>query len=276
MSSAKGSTSRPGSNGPGARSSWARLFASATAYQVSALARGGAGAPKAKTWIGPAAPSTALVASQGSGWKVPCTTMSMLLWSDAPHRLAANSNRIRRWSPSVAPVLPPTGAVGVGSLKPMPGSSTLLMRMVAASAATAAAARQARPRSSWRMALLAILGRGGGRLGMLRQREALELARPVGSDAERAVLQVLQADHRGARGVGRARRGFGSRALARDRAGAERCELQSHRGGEALRLLGGERTDAAGVGIDRDRHPAELDLGLLLFGGSRLVAGGHA
>ena len=54
-------------------------------------------------------------------------------------RLAAYLKAISRCWPSVVPVLPPTGARGVGSLKPTPGALMLTMTICAGPALTAPA-----------------------------------------------------------------------------------------------------------------------------------------
>jgi hypothetical protein len=51
--------------------------------------------------------------------------MSVFGWSLVSQMFAAYSKTFRRCWPSVVPLLPPTGAVGVGSLKPSPGPSVL-------------------------------------------------------------------------------------------------------------------------------------------------------
>ena len=72
--------------------------------------------------IGPAEPSTAAVALQAKGSSVAMTTIVTVLFNCAPQMLAACWNAIRRCWPRVVPVLPPTGAAGVGSLKPTPAA----------------------------------------------------------------------------------------------------------------------------------------------------------
>src|SRR5687768_14670209 len=67
--------------------------------------------------------------------------MGTALLSVAPHLAAAAWNAISRCSPSVVPVLPPTGAAGVPSLKPTPAALPLTMTMVAAALAALAASR---------------------------------------------------------------------------------------------------------------------------------------
>ncbi len=72
--------------------------------------------------MGPAEPSTAWVALQDSGKSLAKTTMVAVLFNCAPQMLAAAWNALRRCWPSVVPGLPPTGAAGVGSLKPTPAA----------------------------------------------------------------------------------------------------------------------------------------------------------
>src|SRR5215203_2992619 len=61
-----------------------------------------------------------------------------------PQTLAANWKAISRCWPTVVPGLPPTGAAGVGSLKPSLGPSPLTMTILAApKAGTLAASRRA-------------------------------------------------------------------------------------------------------------------------------------
>src|SRR5262245_6562583 len=60
----------------------------------------------------------------------------------APQMDAAAIKALRRCAPIVTPVLPPTGAAGVGSLNPSPGSSPLIMTMSAAKALVGRHARQ--------------------------------------------------------------------------------------------------------------------------------------
>ena len=59
--------------------------------------------------------------------------MSMSLSMRAPQRSAAYWNAIRRCSPTVVPVLPPTGEAAVLSLNPSPALSLLTMVNVTAS-----------------------------------------------------------------------------------------------------------------------------------------------
>ena len=65
-----------------------------------------------------------------------------LLSNRALQMLAACSNAISRCSPSVVPVLPPTGATGVGSLNPSPGALMLTMTNCAGPALTTPAERR--------------------------------------------------------------------------------------------------------------------------------------
>src|SRR5262245_55656696 len=92
----------------------------------------------------PAAPSTL----GPSGSKLAWIVISALLSSDAPHRSAANWNAIRRCCPFVVPGLPPTGAAGVGSLKPSFGPSALTTVMCALAMERAGIARRSAPASA--------------------------------------------------------------------------------------------------------------------------------
>src|SRR6185295_9662763 len=78
-----------------------------------------------------------------------------------------------RCSPSVVPMLPPTGATGVGSLKPTPAGSRLVMMIVAAATAIEEAparhAAMTAVRRCWRM-VIASLRRQFGLLGLRRLR----------------------------------------------------------------------------------------------------------
>src|SRR5206468_8505403 len=98
-----------------ATSSPASLLASALGYQV--LARG-ALVKSRQISLAPAEPSVALVAVQDSGTNEAPMRIVTLLLKVAPQILAAYWKAFRRCWPSVAPGLPPTGAAGVGSLKP--------------------------------------------------------------------------------------------------------------------------------------------------------------
>src|SRR5688572_7209335 len=64
-----------------------------------------------------------------------------LLSSRAAQMLAACWKAIRRCSPRVVPVLPPTGETGVGSLKPTPGALTLTITICAGPAKLVCAER---------------------------------------------------------------------------------------------------------------------------------------
>src|SRR5262245_39885779 len=86
---------------------------------------------------------------------------------------AACWKAINRCSPRVVPLLPPTGAAGVGSLKPWPGSVTFTIVMCEASTGLEArpAKRTARTAAAWTtkaairifiVLLLLRVGRGRG------------------------------------------------------------------------------------------------------------------
>src|SRR5262249_23923745 len=109
---------------PGFRSNPARLSASAEwCHVLGATAPGKGGTPGKylKMKVVPAAPSTADVAVHVSEANLASILISTLLASLLPQTLAANWKAISRCCPSVVPVLPPTGATGVGSLNPSPG-----------------------------------------------------------------------------------------------------------------------------------------------------------
>src|SRR5262249_16385485 len=93
--------------------------ACALLYQVP-----GNGAPvkSRKTSVGPALPKTAEAAVQVRGSKVERIRVVGRLFRVEAEMLAANWNALRRCWPSVVPGLPPTGATGVGSLKPTPAA----------------------------------------------------------------------------------------------------------------------------------------------------------
>src|SRR5947209_7504920 len=65
-----------------------------------------------------------------------------------PQTLAANWKTLSACWPRVVPGLPPTGATGVGSLKPTPGALTLTMTMLAAPKAGALTASRRPARRS--------------------------------------------------------------------------------------------------------------------------------
>src|SRR5450432_913732 len=91
-----------------------------------------------KTSVAPALPRTAAVAVQVRASQVASTRIVTLLVKVAPHLLAAAWNAFTRWAPSVVPVLPPTGATAVASLKPTPAGSPFTMVIVAAAQDVAA------------------------------------------------------------------------------------------------------------------------------------------
>src|SRR5262245_45637821 len=105
------------------------LLASACPYQVPGYS---APAKSRCAVTGPAEPSTALVAEQVWGLNCARTWIVTGLLRSEPQIAAAWLKTLRRCSPSVRPGLPPTGARGVGSLKPSPAPSLLTMTMVAA------------------------------------------------------------------------------------------------------------------------------------------------
>src|SRR5512135_3319324 len=67
--------------------------------------------------------------------------MGTSLGSSAPQMRAASWKTMRRWAPTVVPVLPPTGVAGVGSLKPTPAASVTTIWTSAAASWRAASAR---------------------------------------------------------------------------------------------------------------------------------------
>src|SRR5450759_4779628 len=93
---------------------------------------------------------------------------------------AASLKTFRRWSPTVVPMLPPTGVAGVGSLNPCPAGSVTTTTRFAAEADTAPrtratkAAGRTNERSNERRRIgrvrLALFraGRGGGLRGRAR------------------------------------------------------------------------------------------------------------
>src|SRR5690242_6660495 len=108
----------------GSRSEPARRLASAAWYHTNGLI-----APEKPelTVIVFVLPSTADVALHVSGSNVALTWMGTLLGSRAPQMLAAAWNTFRRCWPIVVPGLPGAGATGVGSLKPSPAASPLMI-----------------------------------------------------------------------------------------------------------------------------------------------------
>src|SRR5262249_49222655 len=85
----------------------------------------------AKTCRAPADPSVADVGVQVRGTNDDRIWISTRLSSVEAQTPAANWNAMSRCWPTVVPGLPPTGAAGVGSLKPSPGALTLTMVIVA-------------------------------------------------------------------------------------------------------------------------------------------------
>ena len=78
----------------------------------------------------PADPSVPPVAVQASGTMLASTVIGTGLSSSAAQRSAARWKTINRCWPSVVPVFPPTGATGVGSLRPTPGRLLLTSTIV--------------------------------------------------------------------------------------------------------------------------------------------------
>src|SRR5882724_3667870 len=118
---------------------------------------------------------------------------------------------MRRCWPRVVPGLPPTGARGVGSLKPSPGALTLTMVIVALAKTGAAASRRARrtKRVRWslpgvRITLFLLEGRRGveSRRRGVQAVDAGRLQRAVGVGGDEGHVQELagQADRDGAVG----------------------------------------------------------------------------
>src|SRR6185503_11368865 len=96
--------------------------------------------------VGPALPSTALVASHASGLNWDDTVIVTELGRMLPQIAAACWNTNSRCWPSVVPGLPPTGARAVASLNPSPAPSLFTIVIVAASAPWKwRSARTARP-----------------------------------------------------------------------------------------------------------------------------------
>src|SRR5262245_24630715 len=120
----------------------AYLLARACGYRVKGL---GALAKSRQMLNAPALARAAEPLVQGNESKEARTTMVMLLVKLAPHILAAAWKALSRWTPSVVPVLPPTGATGVGSLNPTPGALMFRMTIVAAENAGAEHTSATRP-----------------------------------------------------------------------------------------------------------------------------------
>src|SRR4051812_28888066 len=116
---------------------WRVIFsASAAWYHVSAASALPplAGGMFEKYHSAFAAPSTADVELHGNGVKNAMTRMGCVLCSVPPHFWAAAWNTLSACWPTVVPGLPPTGAAGVGSLKPSPAGSPLTTMICAAHA----------------------------------------------------------------------------------------------------------------------------------------------
>src|SRR3972149_11018747 len=118
-----------------------RLFAWACVYHV--LGTDAAGKSRC-TVFGPADPSVALFAVQDSGSNFAPTRITTGLLISSAQISAAYWKAIIRCCPMVVPVLPPTGVVAVGSLKPSPGPSRLTMVNVALALAVCAELRLAK------------------------------------------------------------------------------------------------------------------------------------
>src|SRR3954470_18453074 len=131
----------PSTGSPALRLLPESLLASACGYQVLGLA---APAKSRQMFHAPALPSTAVVAVQVSGSKLARIVMVCVLVSVAPQMSAAAWKARSRCWPSVVPALPPTGAAGVGSLKPSPAAFMFWMTMVAAACACRAASDKPR------------------------------------------------------------------------------------------------------------------------------------
>src|SRR4051812_37025750 len=97
--------------------------ANALARAIGMMVLGTGYCGPASALSGPARPRTPLLASQGvSGANCAEILISTLSCSVAPQTSAARLNTLSACSPLVVPGLPPTGATGVGSLKPTPGA----------------------------------------------------------------------------------------------------------------------------------------------------------
>src|ERR1035437_832004 len=163
---------------------------------------------------------------------------------------AASLKTFRRWSPTVVPMLPPTGVAGVGSLNPCPAGSVTTTTRFAAEAGTAAR-RKARKRRRIDRVRLALFraGRGGGLRGRarldggVRAVHAALLDGAVGSlRGDRVVHRVLaELDRLGSIRKDEDARGDGS-GLGR----AAREELRPFGGGRVPEL--------AGLRVARDDH----------------------
>src|SRR5947209_14209783 len=125
------------------RSAPASLLARADGYQVAG--RGAWGKSEKKS-AAPAAPMTPEVGEQERGFIWAWTVMGTEDESRLAQYAAAAAKALRRCWPTVLPVLPVTGARGVGSLNPSPGPSALTMVMVAAPPGSAASRSNAASR----------------------------------------------------------------------------------------------------------------------------------
>src|SRR5262245_59664454 len=154
--------------------------------------------------------------------------MSMLLSSDAPHTSAANWKAISRCWPLVVPGLPPTGAAGVGSLKPSFGPSALTTVMCALAAERAGIARRSAPASAsgtMRVAEIVMALLLPVRLGLLSEEghggvhgaDAFHVGRAIRvGPADQHMIEPVQLNERGAAGrLGRALAARGHRRQRR-------------------------------------------------------------
>src|SRR5450759_3429089 len=186
---------------------------------------------------------------------------------------AASLKTFRRWSPTVVPMLPPTGVAGVGSLNPCPAGSVTTTTRFAAEAGTVR--RRTNERSNERRRIgpvrLALFraGRGSGlrgraRLGGgVRAVHAALLDGAVGSLlGDRVVHRVLaELDHLGSVRKDDDARGGGS--------GLRRAAR------EELRPFGGGRvSELAGLRVARDDHVGRARGGRRFGGGLLLGRGG--
>src|SRR4051812_23171911 len=120
----------------GFKSRPARLFASEEPYQV----KGNSGPGKTLTVspsksdqmkVMPVEPSTPEVGVQERGSSDARMRISTGESRVFDQSLAASLNAFMRCSPSVVPLLPPTGTAGVGSLNPIPGALLLMIVILA-------------------------------------------------------------------------------------------------------------------------------------------------
>src|SRR5690606_10019940 len=82
--------------------------------------------------VAPAEPSTPPLGEQGErGLNWEFTSIGTVVSRNAPQMPAAKLNRFSRCCPRVVPLLPPSGAAAVASLKPSPGASLFTIVIVA-------------------------------------------------------------------------------------------------------------------------------------------------